>query len=81
MSAKDVLLETIRRMPDSSSMEDLVRAITTRFHEATDAEWTADDVTDEEWRLFAAQGLADELADPREDIYTLEDGEPLHEPV
>ena len=81
MSAKDVLLETIRRMPDSSSMEDLVRAINTRFQQAADAEWTAADVTEEEWRLFAARGLAAELADPREDIYTLDDGEPLHEPV
>jgi hypothetical protein len=81
MSAKDVLLETIRGLPDSSNMDDLVRAINARFQRATDAEWTAEDVTEEDWRLFAVQGLADELADPREDIYTLEDGEPLHEPV
>ena len=79
MSAKDVLLETIRRMPDSASMEDLIRTLNAHFHRATDAEWTADDVTDDEWRLFAAEGLAAELADPREDIYTLADGEPLHE--
>jgi len=34
--------------------------------------------TEEEWLRFAMSGGAfDDLADPREDIYTLEDGEPF----
>ena len=32
-----------------------------------------------DWRLFVAQGLREELADSREDIYTVEDGEPIDE--
>jgi hypothetical protein len=34
--------------------------------------------TEEEWLRFAmAGGAFDSLADPREDVYTLEDGEPF----
>ena len=80
MSAKEVLLEAIRRMPDGSSMEDLIAALTARFRRVTDAEWASDDPTEDEWLHFSARGLAAELADPREDIYTLADGEPLDEP-
>jgi hypothetical protein len=39
-------------------------------------DWSTEELTEDEWRLFVAYGLRDELADPREDIYTLEDGEP-----
>ena len=80
MSAKDLLLETIRRMPDSSSLEELVHAITDRLNRAIESEWSADEISDDEWRLFVARGLESELADPRQDIYTLTDGEPLNEP-
>lgn len=44
-----------------------------------DCEWSAEELTEEEWSLFIAYCLRDELADPREDIYTLEDGTPSHE--
>lgn len=38
----------------------------------------ADEPTDEEWLRFAmAGGAFDDLADPREDIYTIEDGKPF----
>ncbi len=43
----------------------------------------ADEPTEQEWlRLLMAGGAFDDLADPREDIYTIEDGEPfvLEEP-
>ena len=34
--------------------------------------------TEEEWLRFAmSSGAFDDLANPREDIYTLEDGEPF----
>lgn len=78
MSARDRLLEIIRRMPESASPDELVRAISDHLI-AMKADWDAEDVTEEEWRLFAAQGLAADLADPREDIYTLSDGVALHE--
>jgi len=61
-------------------MDELIGALNARFKQATDAEWASDDPTDEEWRQFTAQGLATELADACQDIYTLDDGEPLHEP-
>jgi hypothetical protein len=38
-------------------------------------DWSTEELTEEEWKLFVAYGLRDELADPREDIYTLEDGD------
>ena len=37
-------------------------------------DYDLDELTAEEWALFVAQGLADELNDDREDIYTLDDG-------
>ena len=36
-----------------------------------------DDVTDDDWMRLIATSWADELNDPREDVYTLEDGEPV----
>jgi hypothetical protein len=37
-----------------------------------------DDITEAQWLCFASQsGAFDDLKDPREDIYTLEDGEPF----
>jgi hypothetical protein len=43
------------------------------------AEWSAHELTEDEWRQFVAHGLSDELADEQEDIYTEGDGEPTHE--
>ena len=45
-----------------------------------DWEWPAPDLTKEEWAQFVAHGLRNELGDPREDIYSLEDGEPEDDP-
>ncbi len=42
--------------------------------EVSDAEGEADAV----WMQAIAHEWREELADPREDIYTLEDGEPIH---
>jgi len=41
-----------------------------------DHDWSAPELTDDEWRQLIAHSLQEELADPREDIYTPEDGEP-----
>ena len=35
-----------------------------------------DDISKEDWMQFIAENWYGELSDPREDIYTLEDGEP-----
>ena len=40
--------------------------------DSADDEWDADELSDEEWRFFVAQGLSAELADPREDAYEIE---------
>ena len=38
----------------------------------------ADEPTEHEWlRLLMAGGAFDDLADPREDIYSIEDGKPF----
>ena len=38
----------------------------------------SDEPTEQEWLRFAMSGGAfDDLADPREDVYTLEDGKPF----
>ena len=47
---------------------------------ADELEYDDGDLTHEEWMQFIAYCLRDELNDPREDIYTLEDGKPSHEP-
>lgn len=78
MSAREMLLETLRGMPESASPEELVRAINDRLATLS-GQWNADEVSADDWRLFVAEGLRDELADSREDIYTLADGVPIHE--
>ena len=37
------------------------------------------EAAEDDWQYVVAAGWADELADPREDIYTLDDGEPIRE--
>jgi hypothetical protein len=43
-----------------------------------DCPYDLSEPTEQEWlRMLMAGGAFDDLADPREDIYTLEDGEPF----
>lgn len=79
MSTKQLALELIRRMPDGASAEDIITAVTARLRTAADVDYDTSELTDDEWAAFVAQGLAAELNDPREDIYTLEDGKPIHD--
>jgi hypothetical protein len=44
-----------------------------------DYEWPAPDLTDEEWGEFVSRAWCEEWEDPREDIYTLNDGKPVEE--
>jgi hypothetical protein len=79
--AKQKAIELIGRLPDDVSFGEIVAALqeTWEIEEALrryDARGGIpdEDVTEEEWRLFVAQGLRRELEDPREDIYSLDDG-------
>jgi len=40
---------------------------------------TTDDETGKDWFAAIARDWAEELADPRQDIYTLSDGQPINE--
>ena len=71
MSTKEAVIELIRRLPDDVSLQGIIAAL---------RDWSADELSEDEWGLFVAQGLAAELNDSREDIYTLDDGVPSHGP-
>jgi hypothetical protein len=87
MSDKETVIQWVQQLPDGLGTQEILTALQARLakevHQAgqgdDDYEWPTDDVTEEDWRLFVAQGLRNELNDPREDIYTLEDGVPENE--
>ena len=82
MFDKEAAIELIRGLPDDVTVEGVIAALTvqTTPKEATDdLEWSAEALTDDEWRQVVAYGLRDELSDPREDIYTEQDGVPSHD--
>lgn len=74
MSDKEALIELIRQLPDDSSSASILRFLEQRVGKL---EYSTEELTDEEWRQFIAHTLRNELADPREDIYTEADGEPV----
>lgn len=74
MSNKEALIELIRQQPDDAKMEALLRFFEHRLAETA---WSAEELSDQQWRQFIAHSLQNELADPREDIYTEADGEPV----
>ena len=67
MSTRDELVQEVAQLP-----EDQIRAVLdfTRFLRTGGS--------DAAWARFVAEQWLDELADPREDIYTLRDGEPVN---
>jgi hypothetical protein len=75
MSARQLAMRYLASLPDSATPEHILSALSAQFDRADS--WSTDDVTPEEWSRFVSQGLIDELNDPREDIYTLEDGFPI----
>jgi hypothetical protein len=86
MSSKEKLIQWMQQLPDDLAVSEILAALGTRYFREKaagqtplDYEWPTDDVTEDEWRLFVAQGLRNELEDPREDIYTQEDGVPSDE--
>lgn len=76
MSDKETFIELIRHLPDDVSTEGILRFLAQRLKSAED--WSAEELTDEEWRQFIAHTLEGELLDPREDLYTEADGEPVN---
>lgn len=86
MSAKQMALRAITGLPETATFRQIAEALRLaqqteealrRYDETGEM---GEDLTDDEWRQFIAHTLKDELNDPREDIYTLEDGEPSHAP-
>lgn len=67
MSDKEAIIELIRQMPDDATSKAILEFLERRVEKD---DWTTEELTDEEWRQFIAHSLRDELADPREDIYT-----------
>ncbi len=83
MSDKEAILSLVRGMPDDATAEQIIAALTARSNAAPptdEPEWSDEELTEDEWRQLVAHSLRDELADPREDVYTEEDGEPPHAP-
>jgi hypothetical protein len=82
MSAKEEAIELIRRLPDDVSLGGIVAALQ-EAHETAEAIRRFDerggipdeDLTDEEWAAMIARSWADDLNDPRQDIYSLEPGD------
>jgi hypothetical protein len=80
MSAKEAAMEVIRAMPDQASLREIITALEEarateealrRFDERGGI--PDEDLTDEEWMATISRSLADDLNDPRQDIYPLED--------
>ncbi|HEY2784335.1 MAG TPA: hypothetical protein VGJ05_05100 [Fimbriiglobus sp.] len=65
-------------LPDSTPADKIVSEIAARLSDS--AGWNEEELNAEEWSLFVAHGLSDYLNDPREDVYTLEDGMPFDAP-
>jgi hypothetical protein len=78
MSTKQLAIEIIRRLPDEASVADVFAGLTAGLRPD---DWSADELSEDEWRQLVVHSLAAELNDPREDICTLEDGTPIDEPV
>ena len=83
MSAKDTALQLIREMSDRASLAEIIAALEEarateealrRFDERGGI--PDEDLTPEEWMATVSRSLADDLKDPRQDVYSLteEDG-------
>jgi hypothetical protein len=83
VTPKEWALESIQQLPPDVSWKDVVAAL----REAADTAEALrryeerggipdEDLTDEEWMATIVRSLADELNDPRQDIYSPDDGTP-----
>lgn len=80
MSAKQVALQAIHHLPEGASWAEIATALqeakaTEEALRRFDARGGIpdEDVTDDEWMAMICRSLADDLNDPRQDIYPLED--------
>jgi hypothetical protein len=83
MSNKERVIELIRGLPDDVTVDGIMAALSAQSsarRPTEELEWSSEELTEDEWMQFVAHSLRDELNDPREDIYTEQDGEPPHAP-
>jgi hypothetical protein len=84
MSDKETALELIKGLPDVVTLEGVIAALQANQALAGAADetgdWSDEELTEAEWLQFVAHSLRDELNDPREDIYSLENGQPEDAP-
>jgi hypothetical protein len=76
MSSKEKVIEWVQELPDNLDIPEILAAL--QEAQATQEALRRyderggipdEDLTDEEWRATIARSLADELNDPRQDIY------------
>jgi hypothetical protein len=83
MSGKETVIQWVHELPEDLGIQEILAELQDRLATellppecaTVDYEWPAEDLTDDEWRQVVARSFH-ELADPREDLYTLEDGSP-----
>ena len=76
MSSKEIAMQVISRLPDNVALPEIVWALQEaqytqealrRFHARGGI--PDEDLTHEEWMAMIARSFADDLNDPRQDIY------------
>jgi hypothetical protein len=81
MSTKEAAIQLIQQLSEDATLKDIVSALLEaqatqealrRFDERGGI--PDDDVTDEEWMAMICRSWADDLNDPRQDVYTLDEG-------
>ena len=76
MSDQERVIQWVQELPDGIGVPDILTALRERYAEdrgrsgkdVEDYEWPTEDLTEDEWRQFVANGLRRELEEPREDI-------------
>jgi hypothetical protein len=84
MSNKEAAINLIKTLPEDITLEGIVAFLQgecARGQAAAEQppdqdDWSSEELSEDEWRAVIAHSLEAELNDPREDLYTLEDGEP-----
>ncbi len=87
MTVKEKAIQLIQTLPNDITLEKIVRTLweeieteqaLRRFDERGGI--PDEDLTDDEWMATIARTWADSLNDPRDDIYSMDDGEPSNGP-
>ena len=89
MSEKELAIQVIQHLPDGCSFPQILLSLRAAWQSqlkrglngvAESDSWSAEELSEDEWAMLVGHSLKDELNDPREDIYTLMDGEPVDGP-